>query len=125
MMATSIRVVREGGENVDFKFAFYREIVVQQLLFGFFGIFTLYIATLLNYLWPLWDEKNQALHDKICHTRVVREKHLLPAEPYVGTAPQPFAPPVGPPPAPIPPAIPPPAAQTPPGFENPVPDDKR
>lgn len=26
---------------------------------------------LLNYLWPLWDEKNQALHDKAARTNVV------------------------------------------------------
>ena len=33
-------------------------------LFGFLA--------LLNYLWPLWDNKKQALHDKIAHTNVVR-----------------------------------------------------
>lgn len=27
---------------------------------------------LANYLWPLWDSKNQALHDKIAKTNVVR-----------------------------------------------------
>lgn len=27
---------------------------------------------LLNYLWPLWDDKNQALHDKVARTNVVR-----------------------------------------------------
>ncbi|HET6989620.1 MAG TPA: RDD family protein [Kribbella sp.] len=27
---------------------------------------------LLNYLWPLWDDKKQALHDKIAGTNVVR-----------------------------------------------------
>jgi uncharacterized RDD family membrane protein YckC len=27
---------------------------------------------LLDYLWPLWDEKNQALHDKVAATNVVR-----------------------------------------------------
>ena len=26
---------------------------------------------LLNYLWPLWDDKNQALHDKAARTNVV------------------------------------------------------
>jgi uncharacterized RDD family membrane protein YckC len=30
------------------------------------------IYWLLNYLWPLWDSKNQALHDKIAKTNVVR-----------------------------------------------------
>ncbi|TDW98401.1 putative RDD family membrane protein YckC [Kribbella sp. VKM Ac-2566] len=30
------------------------------------------LALLLNYLWPLWDDKKQALHDKIAATNVVR-----------------------------------------------------
>ena len=30
------------------------------------------IYTLLDDLWPLWDDKNQALHDKIAKTNVVR-----------------------------------------------------
>lgn len=42
--------------------------------FGFFGIisFVIGIATLLDYLWPLWDGQKQALHDKIADTLVVR-----------------------------------------------------
>jgi uncharacterized RDD family membrane protein YckC len=28
--------------------------------------------TLINYLWPLWDDKKQALHDKVAATNVVR-----------------------------------------------------
>jgi uncharacterized RDD family membrane protein YckC len=32
------------------------------------------IYSLLNYLWPLWDDKNQALHDKIAKTNVVRTR---------------------------------------------------
>ncbi|WP_165547349.1 RDD family protein [Kribbella sindirgiensis] len=30
------------------------------------------LALLLNYLWPLWDDKKQALHDKVAATNVVR-----------------------------------------------------
>jgi uncharacterized RDD family membrane protein YckC len=30
------------------------------------------LYALLNYLWPLWDDKNQALHDKLAKTNVVR-----------------------------------------------------
>ena len=26
----------------------------------------------LDYLWPLWDDKKQAIHDKIAKTNVVR-----------------------------------------------------
>jgi uncharacterized RDD family membrane protein YckC len=32
------------------------------------------IALLLDYLWPLWDSKNQALHDKVASTNVVRTR---------------------------------------------------
>ena len=31
-----------------------------------------FIYTLLDYLWPLWDDKYQAIHDKIAKTNVVR-----------------------------------------------------
>ena len=30
------------------------------------------VYTLLDYLWPLWDDKRQAIHDKIAKTNVVR-----------------------------------------------------
>jgi len=32
------------------------------------------IYSLLNYLWPLWDDKKQAIHDKIAKTNVVRKR---------------------------------------------------
>jgi uncharacterized RDD family membrane protein YckC len=35
-----------------------------------FGIF--YIPALLDYLWPLWDSRNQTLHDKVANSIVVR-----------------------------------------------------
>jgi uncharacterized RDD family membrane protein YckC len=35
-----------------------------------FGIF--YIPALIDYLWPLWDSRNQALHDKVANSVVVR-----------------------------------------------------
>jgi uncharacterized RDD family membrane protein YckC len=35
-----------------------------------FGIF--YIPALLDYLWPLWDKRNQSLHDKVANSVVVR-----------------------------------------------------
>lgn len=31
-----------------------------------------FLYKVLNYLWPLWDDKNQALHDKLAKTNVVR-----------------------------------------------------
>jgi len=33
-----------------------------------------YLPGLLSYLWPLWDRRNQALHDKMVNSIVVRER---------------------------------------------------
>jgi uncharacterized RDD family membrane protein YckC len=33
-----------------------------------------FFYTLLDYLWPLWDDKKQAVHDKIAKTNVVRTR---------------------------------------------------
>ena len=36
------------------------------LLFGVIaGSFTFGLAPLIDYLWPLWDEENRALHDMV------------------------------------------------------------
>jgi uncharacterized RDD family membrane protein YckC len=72
-MAMNIRVVRTSGEPVTFWFAFLREVVVKSFLFGFISSFTFGIASLLDLLWPLWDEENRALHDFIVSTRVVKD----------------------------------------------------
>ena len=72
-MAMNIRVVRTSGEPVTFWFAFLREVVVKSLLFGFISSFTAGIASILDVLWPLWDEENRALHDFIVSTRVVKD----------------------------------------------------
>ena len=32
------------------------------------------LAGLLDALWPLWDDKRQALHDKLAKTQVVRTR---------------------------------------------------
>ncbi len=72
-MAMNIRVVRTSGEPVTFWFAFLREVVVKSFLFGFISSFTAGIASLLDVLWPLWDEENRALHDFIVSTRVVKD----------------------------------------------------
>ncbi len=50
-----------------------REVVVKWLLFGLvLGSITAGIAVLIDYLWPLWDEENRALHDLIVNTRTIR-----------------------------------------------------
>jgi uncharacterized RDD family membrane protein YckC len=70
-MATGIRVVRASGEPITFGFAMLREVVVKALLFGIAGGITGGIANVLDYLWPLWDEENRALHDFVVNTRTV------------------------------------------------------
>jgi uncharacterized RDD family membrane protein YckC len=70
-MAVGIRVVRANGQPMTFWFAMLREVVIKALLFGFVSSFTFGIASLLDVLWPLWDEENRALHDFIVNTRVI------------------------------------------------------
>ena len=70
-MAVGIRVVRANGQPMTFWFAMLREVVVKALLFGIVSSFTFGIASLLDVLWPLWDEENRALHDLIVNTRVI------------------------------------------------------
>jgi uncharacterized RDD family membrane protein YckC len=69
--ATGIRVVRASGEPMTFGFAMVREVLVKALLFGLAGSITGGIANLADYLWPLWDEENRALHDFVVDTRTV------------------------------------------------------
>jgi uncharacterized RDD family membrane protein YckC len=71
-MATGIRVVRASGEPFTFGFAMLREVAVKWLLFSAIGgSITFGIAPLVDYLWPLWDEENRALHDYVVNTRTV------------------------------------------------------
>lgn len=65
--ALGIRVIdlREGG-RIGYGRSFARWAVpfVINLIFGFFF--------LIDDLWPLWDSRNQALHDKFANSIVVR-----------------------------------------------------
>jgi len=71
-MAVGIRVVRAGGEPMDFGFAMLREVAVKWLLFNAVGgSVTFGIAPLIDVLWPLWDEENRALHDLLVNTRTI------------------------------------------------------
>jgi uncharacterized RDD family membrane protein YckC len=67
-----IRVVRETAEPITYGYALVREFVVKQLLIGLIGGLLLYLPLVLNYLWPLWDADNRALHDMVASTRVIR-----------------------------------------------------
>jgi uncharacterized RDD family membrane protein YckC len=70
--ALGIRVTRDNGEAFDLGSAMVREVVVKSLLFGVVGSFFAGIPTLLDYLWPLWDDQNRALHDMVVSTHVMR-----------------------------------------------------
>jgi uncharacterized RDD family membrane protein YckC len=71
-MVVGIRVVRAKGQPMTFGFAMLREVAVKALLFGIASSLTFGLASLLDVLWPLWDEENRALHDFIVDTRVIR-----------------------------------------------------
>ncbi len=67
-----IRAVRMDGQPFNWGAGLLRELAIKQLLFGFVGGFFLSIPTILDWLWPLWDDENRALHDMLASTRVVR-----------------------------------------------------
>jgi uncharacterized RDD family membrane protein YckC len=65
--ALGIRVRREDGRS---PLGFGRALARHTITFVF--AFFFYIPMLLDYLWPLWDDRNQALHDKVAGSVVVR-----------------------------------------------------
>jgi uncharacterized RDD family membrane protein YckC len=67
-----IRAVLNTGESFTYGPAALREFVIKYLLFSTVGGFFLAIPTLVNYLWPLWDDENRALHDMLASTHVVQ-----------------------------------------------------
>lgn len=62
-----IRVVRVDGAHMTFWTGVLRTVVAQQLLIAV----TFYVYAFVDYLWPLRDPQNQALHDKIAKTWVL------------------------------------------------------
>ena len=66
MQALNIRIVRETGEPMTAGTAILRETLIKGILMAI-----CFIVTILNYLAPLWDDRNQAWHDKIVNTLVV------------------------------------------------------
>ncbi|HEY5197586.1 MAG TPA: RDD family protein [Solirubrobacteraceae bacterium] len=65
--AFGIRIVRADGQPVGFGTVLMRHSVI-----GLFYLLTVGIGILVDYLWPLRDENNQSLHDKLANTYVVR-----------------------------------------------------
>jgi uncharacterized RDD family membrane protein YckC len=71
-MACGIRVVRANGQPVTFGWACLREVLAKWLLFGVIAnSFTFGLIGLIDYLWPLWDEENRALHDFVVDSRTI------------------------------------------------------
>jgi uncharacterized RDD family membrane protein YckC len=65
--AVGIRVVSDDtGESIGYGRAFGRYAIT--VLFAW----VLFLPIVLDYLWPLWDSKNQSLHDKVVSSVVVR-----------------------------------------------------
>jgi uncharacterized RDD family membrane protein YckC len=71
-MALGIRVIRTNGQPMDFAWAALREVGIKAFGAAVANSFTFGLASLLDALWPLWDEENRALHDFVASTRVVR-----------------------------------------------------
>jgi uncharacterized RDD family membrane protein YckC len=67
--AAKLRVVRDDGAPVTFWLGMLREFVVKQ----FFGILvTGGLFWLVDALWPLFDDRDRAVHDMVSETHVVK-----------------------------------------------------
>lgn len=66
-----IRVVRTNGRPVDIGTAALREAGLKTFALGVASSFIPIVPFLVDYLWPLFDDDNQAVHDIIASTRVV------------------------------------------------------
>ncbi len=66
-----------------------RDVLVKGLLFGIASNFTFGVAELVNYAWALFNDRRQALHDKIVSTVVVYAPSGLPESPEGSPAPVP------------------------------------
>jgi uncharacterized RDD family membrane protein YckC len=67
-----IRVARDSGQPIEFGYGLLREFVVKGLLFGFVGGWFFSIPTILDFLWPLWDDQNRSLHDMVVKSHVLQ-----------------------------------------------------
>ncbi len=68
----NIRVVRDNGQPYAFGSAALREVVLKFLAVNIASSIIPLIPFLLDYLWPLWDDQNRALHDMAASSHVVR-----------------------------------------------------
>lgn len=79
--AAGIAIMRNDGYPIDLTTASVREILCKAvpsligslLITGHVSLGALLlIVPLVDYLWPLWDSENRALHDHVAETHVVR-----------------------------------------------------
>jgi uncharacterized RDD family membrane protein YckC len=71
-----IRVVRTDGQAMSATRALWRQVALLLVLpgavtqLGPFASAIVSVATIVDYLWPLWDKENRAIHDMLTGTRV-------------------------------------------------------
>ena len=73
-MVFGIKVIKDDGTPCDFGGAFRRAVVYP---IGGGVPYIGWLVTILNGLWPLWDERHQSLGDKLASTYVVRKEQAL------------------------------------------------
>jgi uncharacterized RDD family membrane protein YckC len=66
-----IRVVRADGRPLDTGTVIVRDVVGKTGIFTVLAVIALFVPTLVNFAWPLFDKRRQALHDKMAQTLVV------------------------------------------------------
>lgn len=71
--ATGLRVHRTDGRRAGVGHNLLRDVVVKWLLF-YWVLGQCLIPWVLDWLWPLWDDRRQSLHDKVVDTVVVHER---------------------------------------------------
>lgn len=71
MMGLKVQTV--DGRRVSKNDIFRREMLARNGI-ELVGTITFYLLTILSYMWPLWDKKQQTLHDKLARTIVVEEE---------------------------------------------------
>lgn len=70
--ALGIAATRDSGEPFDFWSAALREVGLKGVALAVACTIIPVVPFFLNYLWPLWDGENRAIHDMGAETHVVR-----------------------------------------------------
>jgi uncharacterized RDD family membrane protein YckC len=72
MRLLGIHIATESGERVGLGRAAGRTAVYQVVALAAMRAFFLELLILVDLLWPIWDKRNQTLHDKVARTVVLR-----------------------------------------------------